>query len=282
MHLGSCRVWDLGCHLTAAVPVRFRRARRDRRPYTLGVYMDAVALRIRQAMQAVSLLRQSRAADPLLDAACLAIKRFQAQRFRATYADLLHSPRYQRAVHFFLHELYGDKDYAQRDLEFVRIANPLARLFPAAVVETAATLAEVHALTEKFDDLMARQCLVTPGPDLPVRYIQCWRKVADRVARGRQLQVVLHLGRELDRLTHMRGLRSLLKMMRTPAAAAGLSSLQSFLESGFDSFAEMKGATEFLGVLENRESSWIDSLFDDEAVACETKFRQLLADTQPH
>ncbi len=233
-------------------------------------------------MQTVSLLRHSRATDPLLDAACLEVKRFQAQRFRATYADLLHSPRYQRAAQFFLAELYGDKDYAQRDQQFARIANTIARLFPAAVVETAAALAEVHALTEKLDDLMARQWLVTAAPSLPARYIQCWRKVADRAARQQQLQVVLRLGRELDRLTRMRGLRSLLKMMRAPAAAAGLSSLQNFLEAGFDAFADMKGSAEFLSLVESRETTWIASLFDGNAVTCETQLRQLLASAQPH
>lgn len=248
----------------------------------LGVYMDPAAPRIREAMQAVSLLRQHRLADPALDAACLEVKRFQAQRFTATYADLLNSQRYERAAHFFLNELYGDKDYAQRDHQFSRIANTIDRIFPQAVVETAAALAEVHALTEEIDDRMARQWLLDRSGGQAARYIRCWRAVGDVAARRRQLQVVLRLGQELDRLTRMRGLRSLLKMMRTPAAAAGLSALQNFLESGFDAFAQMKGATEFLSVVEARESALIDSLFSDDAVACETFLLHLLAHTAPH
>jgi hypothetical protein len=243
----------------------------------LRVYMDPAASRIREAMQAVSLLRGDRADHPALDQACLDIKRFQAQRFKATYADLLHDPRYMGAASFFLRELYGEQDYSQRDQQFARIANSIARLFPQAVVETAALLAEVHALTEQLDDGMARHWLGTSQPTVPARYIRCWRMVGERPARLRQLEAVLHLGRELDRLTHMRGLRSLLKMMRVPASAAGLSSLQSFLEAGFDAFAGMKGATEFLGLVQLRESAWISALFDDDAVACETKLRQLLA-----
>ena len=248
----------------------------------LGVYMDQAAARIREAMQAVSLLRRSRMADPELHAACLEVKRFQAQRFTATYADLLDSPRYQQAAHFFLNELYGDKDYAQRDQQFSRIANAIARLFPKAVVETAAALAEVHALTEALDDRMAQQWLLYRAGGQTARYIRCWRAVDDMAARRRQLQMVLHLGQELDQLTHRRGLRSLLKMMRTPAVAAGLSALQNFLEAGFDAFSQMKGATEFLNVVEARESALIHSLFSDDAVACETFLRQLLARTPLH
>ncbi len=244
--------------------------------------MDPAADRIRKAMEAVSLLRQSRVVDPEFQAACLEVKRFQALRFTATYADLLDSPRYQQAAHFFLNELYGDKDYAQRDQQFSRIANTIARLFPKAVVETAASLAEVHALTEALDNRMAQQWLLDPAGGQAARYIRCWRAVGDMAARRGQLQVVLHLGQELDHLTHMRGLRSLLRMMRTPAAAAGLSALQSFLESGFDAFAQMRGAAEFLNVVETRESALIDSLFGDDAVACETFLLQLLACTAAH
>ena len=97
-----------------------------------------------------------------------------------------------------------------------------------------------------------------------------------------QLALVVQLGRELDRLTRMRGLRSLLKMMRTPAAAAGLSSLQRFLEAGFEAFADMKGASEFLTLIERRESDWIETLFDEDAVTCETKLLQLLASADAH
>ncbi|MBA3592625.1 MAG: hypothetical protein H0W47_02340 [Polaromonas sp.] len=244
--------------------------------------MDPAASRIRQAMQAVSLLRLGRASQPAVEQACLEIKRFQALRFRATYPDLLHNPRYGGAASFFLRELYGEQDYAQRDRQFARIANTIARLFPQAVVETAASLAEVHALTEQLDDSMARQWLAASGPTVQGRYIQCWRMVGDRSARFRQLKEVLHLGRELDRLTRRRGLRSLLRMMRAPAAAAGLSSLQGFLEAGFDCFSGMKGASEFLGLIESRESGWINALFDDDAVTCETKLHELLAGPSPN
>lgn len=232
-------------------------------------------------MQTVSSLRYSRALDPRLDAACLEVKRFQARRFEATYADLLESRRYQRAARFFLQELYGEKDYGQRDQQFTRIANTISRLFPAAVVETAITMAEVHALTEQLDDQMSRHWLDHPSSDLPARYVQCWREVGDRQARQRQLQGVLQLGQELDRLTRTRGLRSLLRMMRGPANAARLGSLQVFLEAGFDAFSAMKGASDFLDAVRSRESIWMDRLFDAEAVACGTLLHQLFAVPPP-
>ena len=241
--------------------------------------MDASAHHIHDALQEVFLLRQQRAANPAFAQACLEIKRFQARRFQATYADLLQIPRYQAAATFFLHELYGDQDYAERDQQFSRIATTITKLFPQSVVNTAAALAQVHALTERLDDLMAHLWLSALGSgDDCARYIYCWRRAADRDTRQEQLVVVLRLGQELNRLTRKPGLRTLLKMMRGPAAGAGLSSLQHFLETGFDAFATMKGADEFLQTIQQREGLWIDRLFNDETVACETKLRLLLAD----
>lgn len=248
--------------------------------------MDPTAQKIQDALQVVSQFRQQHASDPALAQAGTEVKPFQARRFQATYADLLHNPRYKMAAAFFLHALYSDKDYAERDQQFARIANTIARLFPPAVVNTTGALAEVHALTETLDDLMARCWLedssAAPRGNECDRYFRCWRRLGDRAARYHQLEVVLQLGQEMDRLTRMRGLRTLLKMMRRPAAAAGLDSLQKFLETGFDAFGRMGGADEFLRLVQQRESEWIRSLFDDDAVTCGTKLAHLLASDAPH
>lgn len=246
----------------------------------LRAYMNPAAHQIQEALQAVARLRRQHAEEPAMAQAGAKIKRFQARRFQATYADLLQSPRYKTTAHFFLHELYSDRDYAQRDEQFERIAGTVAKLFPQAVVDTAAALAQVHALTEQLDDLMARQWLESYAGSFSMhacaRYIHCWRRVADPKTRHKQLEVVLKLGRELDRMTRMPGLRTLLRLMRGPAAVGGLSSLQGFLEAGFDAFAAMRGAEDFLQVLEQRETKWIKSLFEDEALACETALAQLI------
>ena len=220
--------------------------------------MDTSAQTIQAALQRVFQLRQQHAVNPALARASSEIKRFQARRFEASYADLLHSTRYKTTAEFFLKELYGEQDYAERDQQFARIASTIVRLFPQAVVNTATTLAQVHALTETLDHLMARAWL------------------AD------QLEMVSQLGQELDRLTRARGLRTLLKVMRRPAAAAGLDSLQRFLEAGFDAFAGMAGADAFLQTVQQREAEWIRSLFDDDFVACATKLADLLAADTRH
>lgn len=197
------------------------------------------------------------------------IKRLQASRFRGTYADFLDHPRYAPATRFFLGELYGVHDFSQRDAQFARIAGALERLFPEAVAQLAVDLAETHALTEVLDHQLAQYWLGLE-PSLPPerKYIMSWRLTNARASRARQLQVVQHMGLELHRLTSMKTLRLGLRMMRNPARAAGLDSLQHFLEAGFEAFAALGDARPFLETVAQRESHWVNALFDQEIDAC--------------
>jgi hypothetical protein len=191
------------------------------------------------------------------------IKQLQARRFEVTYADFAAVPASRPAVRFFLEELYGEHDFSRRDEQFGRIAGALERLFPAAVAQLAVDLTETHALTEVLDHALARAWLGMAADMRPSeRYVRAWRAAGDRSDRDRQLTVVQHMGRELQRLTRMRSLRMGLRMMRKPAQAAGLDALQHFLESGFDAFAALGDAQAFLASIAQRERQWIDLLFD--------------------
>jgi hypothetical protein len=240
---------------------------------------------IRDAVARVATLRQEAGASPGLQAALTAVKAFQAKRFAGTYADLLASQEYVGAARFFLDDLYSDKDYSLRDAQFARIAGALQRLFPRQVVATAVSLAQLHVLTEELDHQMALAWLarssapVEGTSDAARRYAGCWLAVGREPDRNRQLDMVLCIGAELDRLTRTHGLRLMLRMMRRPATAAGLGALQTFLEAGFDTFAQMAGQGEqarvFLDTIRERESGWIHRL--STAAASEAELRACLA-----
>ncbi|MBC5783962.1 hypothetical protein H8N03_13480 [Ramlibacter sp. USB13] len=239
----------------------------------------STAQTIREAVAEVQRLREECREWPGIGQAVVRLKRFQAARFAGTYADLLASGTYGAAARFFLEELYGDRDYADRDTQFARIAGAVEKLFPRDVAQTAGALAQLHALTESLDHGMARAIPLADAEDVAA-YVRAWKAVGRRADRQRQLESVVGLGAEMTRLTRLPGLRTMLKMMRRPAAAAGLSSLQSFLESGFDTFAavarQQGGAERFLETVREREQRLMDMLFDDEAVACETELRRIL------
>lgn len=236
---------------------------------------------IRDSVARVAGLRATAACTPGLALALSEVKRWQARRFSATYVDLLHAPQYQAAARFFLEELYSEKDYATRDAQFARIASALERLFPQQVVQTAVSLAQLHGVTEALDVALAQHWLAHAElSDVP-RYVAAWRAVGQRAERVAQLDSVLMVGHELDRLTRTPGLRLMLKMMSKPAQVAGLGALQNFLELGFDSFAAMGrkngGAQFFMQTVRARETELFALLFDASATTCETEINRTLA-----
>ncbi len=239
--------------------------------------MDA-AQTIRDAVSKIFALRRESVSNPQLGAAIAAIKQFQARRFVFTYGDILKAGPYQGAAEFFLDELYGEKDYSHRDAQFARIAGAMQKFLPKPAVATAVLLAELHLLTEELDFAMGQAWLDGLQPSVSeastfnpalqstsVHYAIAWQIVGQRENRRVQLAHVLNMGRDLDRLTRMPGLRLVLKMMRRPAEAAGLSDLQHFLEHGFDTFAKMgqnkQSVSGFLSLIEQRETALMDELF---------------------
>ncbi len=228
----------------------------------------SAADQIRMHLERVTHLREQ-AHSAGLATAVHEVKQLQARRFRATYSDFLLAPRYRAATRFFLDELYGEHDFAQRDEQFGRIAGALERLFPDAVSQLAVDLAETHALTETLDHQLAEHWMGQGNAvSYSERYVRSWRLTGERKDRERQLAVVQHMGGELQRLTRMKSLLIALRMMRAPAQAAGLSALQQFLERGFSAFSTLGDATTFLAAIAQREQRWIDTLFDADLTTC--------------
>ena len=175
--------------------------------------------------------RRARFASPGLEHAVSQLKLYQQARFARTHADLLVHPKFGPAAQFFLDELYGPQDFTQRDAQFARIVPALVRLFPHDIVATVEALAAVHALSERLDTATARHL----GGQAPSRvaYVAAWQATGEPESRARQIELVMIVGRALDRHTRSRLLRASLKAMRGPARAAGMAALQGFLEAGF-------------------------------------------------
>jgi hypothetical protein len=228
-------------------------------------------------LDAVGAERTQRLATPGLHERVQRIKTYQQQRFANTYADLLATPRYGAAARFFLDELYGPRDFAERDKQFARVVPALVRLFPKAIVATVATLAGLHALSERLDTAMAGH-LEAGAPLDAMAYLRAWQRTGDAPQRERQIALMIEVGAALDRLTRNLLVRNSLRLMRPAARAAGLAELQTFLEAGFDTFKAMRGAGEFLATVGTRERRLAQALFaTPDAAVDAVQFRSLLA-----
>ncbi|HEX5640154.1 MAG TPA: hypothetical protein VFX81_10185 [Burkholderiaceae bacterium] len=214
--------------------------------------------RLTNALGAVMSVRSQLAADPQLSRRWRAVKQFQADRLRATYPDLLASERYRESCEFFLEELYGARDFDQRDAEAQRVVPKLAKMLPARAVETLLLAVQLDEMSERFDSELARKLSV---PVTAEAYAAAYPTVGTVAERERQIELVDEIGRALDRLARIPMLSTMLHMMKGPAEMWGLSHLHHFLQRGFDAFAGMGGARDFLATIRRRESTINQRLF---------------------
>ncbi len=219
--------------------------------------------RLARFLARVSQARQAALDDPATAQAHLALKAWQAERLQLTYSDLLAHPRYRQAALFFLTDLYGARDYSQRDADVARILPKLKALLPAAALSAIADAVELDALSEQLDhDLRAALAAAKIDTLTADAYAKAYRACANRAAREHQIALTHAIGSALDHLTRIAFLETSIKMMRKPAKLAGLTELQSFLERGFVTFKKMAGAAEFLDTVRARETQLMKRLFE--------------------
>ena len=221
----------------------------DRRNTSLG---ESLRLTMRELIEA-------RVPDRGIADAKQAVRVFQNRRFARTYADLAAQPRYAAAVDFFLIELYGDADLTARDADLMKVLPVMVKLLPAAALETIRDALAFEVLCERLDAGVARN-LASTQLDLK-SYGEAFRRCGQPMLRQQQIAYVDHIGHALDRLARLPMIGTTLRLMRAPARSAGLSALQAFLERGFSSFKQMRGAEHFLATIVRRETAIVERLF---------------------
>jgi hypothetical protein len=205
-------------------------------------------------------LRAAGRADPALDSHLTALRRWQAARLSATYADLGSQPRYVAAIQFFLDELYGAHDVSPRDHDLSRASHLLERALPDGALHALERAIDLEILSQELDLAMAG-ALPRSRPITGRSYADAYRRVGRRADRERQIAALVDLGAYLDALVRKPGLKLLVRMARSPAHAAGFGALHDFLESGFEAFSRLGGAGEFLATIQSRETRLLERLY---------------------
>lgn len=215
--------------------------------------------RLARNLAAVKRWRAATHGDEVTREAILRLKAWQSERLAGTYPDLLASPRYRAAAHFFMEDLYGPKDFSQRDADVERILPKLTALLPAAALSTLADAVELDELSEELDaKVLAAH---GNGAITHLSYAAAYAQAATPDQRRRQIALIRSIGEALDALTRIPLLLSTLKLMRGPARMAGLSALQAFLEKGFVTVKDMRGVEAFLDIITRRETLLMERLF---------------------
>lgn len=230
---------------------------------SLHLDKHAEADRLRVQLARAKALRAAANSNPDLARRRLLLREWQALRLARTHRDLLESQRFGVGAQFFLSDLYGPKDFSERDEELERIMPMIVSVLPATGVHTVVLAVEVDALSEELDAAMV-QALTAAGRIDAIdddAYAAAYREVGNRPGRERQIELILDTGHALARLTAMPLISLAIRLMRGPAHFAGLGELHAFLENGFNAFTEMGQPEEFLQAISSRESAIMERLF---------------------
>ncbi len=212
----------------------------------------------------VARLQAERDANPILAGALDRLATWQSRRLRLTYDDLSRQSRYADAMRFFQTDLYGNRDFAQRDADLARIVPVMVRMLPDAVIATIAKAVELHALTQTLDRSLLARLPRADGQFSVGEYTRAYRRMGKRPERERQIRLIGEIGARLAEFVQKPLIRAALRMMRQPARLAGFGALHDFLDRGFAAFGKMGDATDFLETIDVRERALMEALFAGE------------------
>ncbi len=192
------------------------------------------------------------------------LQHWQCERLLVSHEDLAKQKRYQKAMAFFVEELYGPKDFSQRDADIVRVIPKLARVLPDKAMNAMDDALSLNALSFDLDMAMA-QYLKTHFPDQSINrdsYAEAYRYVGRADARAHQIDIISHLGDQLADVIKIRGIGMLISLSRRPAKLAGLIALHEFLERGFNAFNAIGDVQSFIQPVLTREKALMHSLLN--------------------
>lgn len=188
---------------------------------------------------------------------------WQVRRLAATYADLAADRRYAEAMRFFMEDLYGPEDFAQRDADLDRVFPVMSRMLPTQALAALTRALELHVITQQLDARMLsilEQELGMTTVLSPAMWAQAYRRCNHRTEREKQIRLIIDAGRLLDEVVRRPLVYGLVVLARGPAHAAGFGELQGFVERGFNAFRGMPSAKEFIATIERRETEIMQGL----------------------
>ena len=188
-------------------------------------------------------------------ASLTALRTWQAARLARTYQDFHDEPRYAPALEFFLGDLYGPREFAERNRDLRRAWIYLRRALPAALLNALGQAVELEVLTLELDHAMVRALAASEVTD--ITYAAAYRGVGDAASRTRQIDLIVGVGADLNYIVKRVWLGPLLQAAHAPAHAAGFGVLQDFLERGYAAFRQMQGATRLLQAIQERETRFM-------------------------
>jgi hypothetical protein len=218
-------------------------------------------------LREIQSLEHQRVEGKPLDPKTVLLRNWQSERLARTYAVFSLNPRYKPALRFFLQDLYGARDFSQRNHDIQRLYSLVRHIAPEPTIRPLILSVELHYLTEQLDerllDVLVNQLGVTDSITVPL-YAEAYRACDNYDRRVQQIELIHELGSLIDEIVRMPLSAAMLKLAKVPLDRGGWRELMAFMERGFKAFKEMRGGREFLETVRERERCILDRIY-----ACE-------------
>jgi hypothetical protein len=234
-----------------------------------------------KAVNPAQLLRQLQASDDIrhedvaaagLEPRLALLRRWQADRLAHTYADLLADKHAAPACQFFLSDIYGPRDFTQRDHDAERLHAILSRLLPAPMLKQLVDIIELNRLSAALDQQLLEMLFGPLGVTTTITtevYAAGYRRCDNRAERERQIDLIVKVLGEAAQGAHWPGVGPVLAAVGGPARKAGWVELYDFLKRGYEAFKRIKDVKGFVGTIEARERHILARICDGDPVPFE-------------
>jgi hypothetical protein len=219
------------------------------------------AARLLHELQHNDELKQRPVDGIALDPQMALLRSWQSQRLAQTYADLLADPHAAPACRFFLSDIYGPRDYSQRDYDIARIHAFVSRVLPAQTVQLLTDAVELNRLTNVLDHELCRALFDQLGVTDTItaqQYAAGYRLCNNEAIRIQQIDLTTHVLQGVGAGARLRVVGMAMKLVRGPAQRAGWIELYDFLERGYDAFRQIQDTAAFVGTIAQRERQILD------------------------
>lgn len=192
----------------------------------------------------------------------LNLQRLQSQRLRRDHADLAAEPQYHRIAEFFFEEIYGPRDFSDRD-EQARRLHHFVGLAPGVVIRDVEQVLDLLDITNQLDEQVVARLAETGAPaDFDeALYEQAYREVDAYEARRRQLALVRDALYNVYKLARRPLMDVVLHRTQGLAQAMGMADIHRFLLVGYESIKPVRDIHRFVETICVREESRLDRIY---------------------
>jgi hypothetical protein len=208
--------------------------------------------------------QQRKVADAGLDAQLALLRKWQSERLRRTYADLLAQEKYRPACEFFLSDIYAARDFSQRDHDAERLYEIFSRHLPVSALYLLAGAIRMNQLTNRLDHDLLQVLVNELGVAETITlqdYVEGYRRCNNFAERTEQIDLVVQNLREVGKVARNPLMGVAVRLARGPAQRAGWIEVYDFLERGYAALRNMRDLGNFVATIEQREKRILERIY---------------------